>query len=77
MNRIGAGWIVLGLAFIYFFVPLAMTVAFSLWQGGDSYGFASYRALAAAGPSCRAAFRSPSSSRWRPPPCWCSCCCRR
>ena len=45
MNRIGAGWAVLGLAAIYFFVPLALTVAFSLWQGGTSYGFAAYRLL--------------------------------
>ena len=46
MNRIGAGWVVLALAFLYFFIPLAMTVAFSLWQGGNSYGLAAYRSLA-------------------------------
>lgn len=45
MRRVGAGWIVLGLASAYFLVPLAMTVAFSLWQGGGSYGLASYRVL--------------------------------
>ena len=45
MNRIGAGWIVLGLAAIYFAVPLALTVTFSLWQGGSSYGLAAYRLL--------------------------------
>lgn len=45
MNRVGSGWIVLGLAAIYFFVPLALTVSFSLWQGGNSYGFQSYRIL--------------------------------
>jgi len=45
VRRIGAGWIVLGLASAYFLVPLAMTVAFSLWQGGGSYGLASYRVL--------------------------------
>ena len=45
MNRVGAGWIVLGLAALYFFVPLALTVTFSLWQGGDSYGLQSYRLL--------------------------------
>ena len=47
MNRIGSGWAILGLAFLYFFVPLALTVAFSLWQGGNSYGFAAYRLLTA------------------------------
>jgi len=45
VKRVGAGWIVLGLASAYFLVPLAMTVAFSLWQGGGSYGLASYRVL--------------------------------
>jgi len=45
VRRVGAGWIVLGLASAYFLVPLAMTVAFSLWQGGGSYGLASYRVL--------------------------------
>ena len=45
MRRVGAGWIVLGLASAYFLVPLVMTVAFSLWQGGGSYGLASYRVL--------------------------------
>lgn len=46
MNRMGIiGWLVLPLAAIYFIVPLVMTLAFSLWQGGSSYGFASYRVL--------------------------------
>ena len=45
MRRVGAGSVVLGLAGLYFFVPLGMTVAFSLWQGGSSYGFAAYRVL--------------------------------
>jgi putative spermidine/putrescine transport system permease protein len=46
MNRLGlGGWVVLLLAGIYFFVPLGMTVAFSLWEGGNSYGFASYHVL--------------------------------
>lgn len=45
MNRVGAGWVVLALAAVYFFVPLALTVTFSLWQGGDSYGFESYGIL--------------------------------
>ena len=37
--------IVLGCALLYFFVPLVMTVAFSLWEGGSVYGFAAYRSL--------------------------------
>jgi putative spermidine/putrescine transport system permease protein len=46
MNRLGlGGWIVLVLAGIYFLVPLGMTVAFSLWEGGSRYGFASYHVL--------------------------------
>ncbi|HEX3350024.1 MAG TPA: ABC transporter permease subunit [Acetobacteraceae bacterium] len=46
MNRLGVGSaIVLLLAAIYFFVPLAMTVAFSLWEGGSRYGLASYHVL--------------------------------
>jgi putative spermidine/putrescine transport system permease protein len=46
MNRLGlGGWTVLLLAGIYFLVPLGMTVAFSLWEGGSRYGFASYRVL--------------------------------
>ena len=45
MNRIGAGWIVLALALLYFAGPLVLTVTFSLWQGGNSYGFAAYRLL--------------------------------
>ena len=46
MNRLGlGGWAVLVLAAVYFLVPLAMTVAFSLWEGGHHYGFAAYREL--------------------------------
>jgi putative spermidine/putrescine transport system permease protein len=46
MNRLGlGGWVVLLLAGIYFLVPLGMTVAFSLWEGGNSYGFVSYHVL--------------------------------
>lgn len=37
--------VVLGLAGVYFVVPLVMTVAFSLWEGGSSYGLAAYRSL--------------------------------
>lgn len=46
--RIGlGGWVILALAALYFLVPLGMTVAFSLWEGGGHYGFSSYRALLA------------------------------
>ena len=44
MKHLGA-WAVLTAAALYFFVPLALTVAFSLWQGGSSYGFESYHRL--------------------------------
>ena len=48
MRRMGAGgWTVLGVAGIYFLVPLLMTIAFSLWQGHGHYGFADYRTLLA------------------------------
>ena len=48
MNRLGwGGWVVLTLAATYFFVPLGMTVAFSMWEGGSRYGFASYHVLLA------------------------------
>ncbi|MGH7084269.1 MAG: ABC transporter permease [Acetobacteraceae bacterium] len=39
------GWVTLGLAAIYFATPLVVTAAFSLWEGGNRYGFAAYRAL--------------------------------
>ena len=39
------GWSILGLAAIYFLVPLILTIAFSLWEGGGHYGFQSYRVL--------------------------------
>jgi putative spermidine/putrescine transport system permease protein len=46
MNRLGwGGWLVLVLSGLYFVVPLAMTVAFSLWEGGDRYGFDAYHVL--------------------------------
>lgn len=48
MRRMGlGGWTVLGAAGIYFFVPLAMTVMFSLWEGQGHYGLAAYRSLLA------------------------------
>ena len=48
MKRIGAGgWAVLVLAGIYFFVPLILTVAFSMWEGRGHYGLAAYRTLLA------------------------------
>ncbi len=46
MRRVGVGgWTVLALAALYFLLPLGMTLAFSLWQGGSSYGFEAYRIL--------------------------------
>jgi putative spermidine/putrescine transport system permease protein len=48
MRRMGlGGWTVLGLAAVYFIVPLVMTVVFSLWEGQGHYGLASYRSLLA------------------------------
>ncbi len=38
---------ILTLAFVFFSVPLGMSAAFSFWEGGDRYGFAAYRWLAA------------------------------
>ncbi|MBN8891026.1 MAG: spermidine/putrescine ABC transporter permease [Rhodospirillales bacterium 70-18] len=35
--------IVLGI--VFFLTPLIVTFAFSLWEGGDRYGFAAYRSL--------------------------------
>ncbi|MCW3474347.1 ABC transporter permease [Limobrevibacterium gyesilva] len=47
-NRMGpGGWTTLILAGVYFVVPLAMTAAFSLWEGGSTYGFEAYRLLLA------------------------------
>ena len=37
---------ILAVAALYFLTPLAMTLAFSLWEGGDRYGLAAYRVLA-------------------------------
>ena len=46
MNRLGfGGWTILVLAGLFFGVPLVMTAAFSLWEGGDRYGFAAYPIL--------------------------------
>jgi putative spermidine/putrescine transport system permease protein len=46
MNRLGfGGWAILVLAGLFFGVPLVMTFAFSLWEGGDSYGFSAYQVL--------------------------------
>ncbi|MBV1705281.1 MAG: ABC transporter permease subunit [Hyphomicrobiales bacterium] len=45
-ERIGApAAAILALAGLYFLTPLAMTFAFSLWEGGDRYGFAAYGVL--------------------------------
>ena len=38
-------WIILSLGGIFFFVPLIVTALFSLWQGGNSYGFSAYTAM--------------------------------
>ncbi len=46
MNRLGlGGWAILVLAAIFFITPLVMTATFSFWEGGDRYGFDSYRIL--------------------------------
>ena len=46
-ERLGLGGVlVLALAAIFFAVPLAVTAAFSLWEGGDRYGFAAFHILA-------------------------------
>ena len=37
--------VILAAAAVFFAVPLVMTVAFSLWEGGSSYGFAAYGTL--------------------------------
>lgn len=39
------GTLTITLAAIYFFAPLVITGAFSLWEGGSRYGFAAYRNL--------------------------------
>jgi len=50
MNRIGlGGWATLVIAAVYFIVPLAMTFAFSLWEGHGTYGLEAYRVLIASG----------------------------
>jgi len=35
-------WGIIALAALFFFVPLAVTGVFSLWQGGSRYGFSAY-----------------------------------
>ncbi len=48
MRRLGPGhWVVLGAAGVYFALPLAMTLAFSLWEGQGRYGLAAYSELLA------------------------------
>lgn len=37
----------IALGIIFFLTPLLVSFAFSLWEGGDRYGFAAYRALVA------------------------------
>lgn len=37
--------VIIALGALYFFVPLIMTGIFSLWQGGNRYGFSSYVAM--------------------------------
>ena len=45
-RRLGlGGGVALAVAGLYFLTPLAVTVAFSLWEGGARYGPASYLAL--------------------------------
>jgi putative spermidine/putrescine transport system permease protein len=45
-SRLGlSGGAALAVAGLYFLVPLAITVAFSLWEGGARYGPAAYLAL--------------------------------
>ncbi len=49
MNNDRLGWsggLVLACAAVFFAVPLAMTAAFSLWEGGNHYGFAAFHILA-------------------------------
>jgi putative spermidine/putrescine transport system permease protein len=46
--RLGlGGWATVALAVLYFFGPLVITGIFSLWEGGNRYGFAAYRDLIA------------------------------
>ena len=45
-QRISAsGWLLLGLVGLYFVVPLLATGAFSLWEGGNRYGWSAYVSL--------------------------------
>jgi putative spermidine/putrescine transport system permease protein len=46
VKRLGpGGTVIIGLAVLYFLMPLVITGAFSLWEGGDRYGFSAYRDL--------------------------------
>ncbi len=48
MTRMGVGgWLTLSFGAVFFMVPLVMTLAFSLWEGGDRYGFEAYHLLLA------------------------------
>jgi putative spermidine/putrescine transport system permease protein len=44
-----SGWVVLTLAAVYVFVPLAATVKFSLWQGNAGFSFDAYTEILRAG----------------------------
>lgn len=35
-------WVIIGLAALFFLVPLIVTGLFSLWEGGNRYGFSAY-----------------------------------
>ncbi len=37
-----ANWLIIGLGTAFFFIPLIVTGLFSLWEGGNHYGLASY-----------------------------------
>lgn len=46
MRRLGIGGsVTLALAALYFATPLVIDGAFSLWEGGNRYGFSAYRTL--------------------------------
>jgi putative spermidine/putrescine transport system permease protein len=35
-------WLIIGISTAFFFIPLFVTGLFSLWEGGNHYGLASY-----------------------------------
>ncbi|GAB0117118.1 ABC transporter permease [Acidisoma sp. 7E03] len=41
-------WTIIALGGLFFFVPLIVTAVFSLWEGGDRYGFSAYGAMLSA-----------------------------